>query len=65
MDLHSLNSRVLGSASTEGVKLWDLYKEKCEYTLKEESSPTAMRFLGNSGNLAVAYDNHQLKIYAV
>ena len=28
-DLHALNSRVLASSSAEGVKLWDLYKERC------------------------------------
>mgnify|MGYP003392856511 CR=1 FL=1 len=28
-DIHSLNSRIVGSSSQEGVKLWDLYKEKC------------------------------------
>lgn len=25
-DLHSLNTRILGSSSAEGVKIWDLYK---------------------------------------
>ena len=28
-DISSLNSRIIGSSSSEGVKLWDLYKEKC------------------------------------
>lgn len=28
-DLHSLNTRIIASSSPEGVKLWDLYKEKC------------------------------------
>lgn len=25
-DMHFLNTRILGSSSSEGVKIWDLYK---------------------------------------
>jgi hypothetical protein len=34
IDLHCLNTRILGSCSPEGVKIWDLYRERCEYTLR-------------------------------
>lgn len=64
-DIHSLNSRIVGSSSQEGVKLWDLYKEKCEYTLKEEANPSVIRFLPASNTLVVGYNSHQLKLYSV
>ena len=31
-DISSFNTRIIGSSSHEGTKIWDLYKEKCEYT---------------------------------
>lgn len=63
-DLHALNTRILGSCSSEGVKVWDLYRERCEYTLREEATPCALRFLPASAALAVGFDSHHLKIYS-
>lgn len=45
--------------------MWDLYKEKCEYTLKDEANPTTICFLPASNTLAVGYNSHQLKLYSV
>lgn len=64
-DIHSLNSRIVGSSSQEGVKLWDLYKEKCEYTLKDDANPTVIRFIPANSTLVVGYNSHHLKLYSV
>lgn len=64
-DMHFLNSRILGSSSVEGIKLWDLYKEKCEYTLKTESGPTALHFMPASSALAVGLDSHEVRLYSI
>lgn len=63
-DLHALNTRIIASGSLEAVKIWDLYHEKCEYTLKEDAGPSAIRFLGGDGGMAVGYNSHQLKVYS-
>ena len=47
------------------MKIWDLYKEKCEYNLKESASPTAIRFLPNLNTLVVGYNNHLIKLFSV
>ena len=44
--------------------MWDLYHERCEYTLREEASPTAIRFLPSSNAIAAGYNSHRLKIYS-
>lgn len=64
LDMHALNTRILASSSSEGLKIWDLYHERCEYTLREESSPTAIRFLPENNSILVGYANHVLKVYS-
>ena len=64
-DISSLNTRIIGSSSSEGVKIWDLYKERCEYTLKDEANPTVINFLPASNTLTVAYNSHFLKLYSI
>jgi WD40 repeat protein len=64
-DIGCLNSRIVGSSSSEGVKIWDLYKEKCEYTLKDDANPTAIDFIPEANMLIVAYNSHFVKLYSI
>jgi len=65
VDIGSYNTRIIGSASHEGTKIWDLYKEKCEFTFKETYNPSALIFLPKINNLAIGYNNHITKLYSI
>jgi WD40 repeat protein len=64
-DINCLNSRIIGSSSSEGVKLWDLYKERCEYTLKDDANPTCINFIPATNTIVVGYNNHFVKLFSI
>lgn len=64
-DVSSFNTRIIGSCSEQGTKIWDLYKQRCEFTLRQEVNPSCMKFMRSSSMLAIGYYNHQVKIYSI
>jgi hypothetical protein len=57
-DIHAFNTRIIGTSSDEGSKIWDLYKEKCEYTIRDRANPTCFRFLQANRNIVAGYNSH-------
>jgi hypothetical protein len=39
VSIDNLNTRIVGSCSSDSVKIWDLYKENEQYSVREKDGP--------------------------
>lgn len=60
-----LNTRIVGSCSAEGLKIWDLYKEKEQYSLRKNEGLAELKFVPGPKRLALGGLDWSYKFYDV
>lgn len=60
-----LNTRIVGSCSSEGLKIWDLYKEKEQYSLRKAEGLSDLKFVPFSKRLTLGGLDWSYKYYDV
>jgi WD40 repeat protein len=63
--IDKLNTRIVGSCSSQDLKIWDLYKEKEQYSLHKSEGLTDLKFIPGEKRLALGALDWSYKFYDV
>ena len=60
-----MNKRIVASAGSDCVYIWDLFKDNQSYAIREKVSPSVVGFMKNIKRVVVGYSDWNAKIFDV
>ena len=60
-----MNKRIVASAGSDCVFIWDLFKDNLKYPIRDKIPPSVIGFIKNAKRILVGYSDWSAKIFDV